>query len=75
MLVFLPGKFRGQRSILAWKIPWTEEPSRLVCGVSKSWALLNMHTHLPLPVATLTSWHCSYGSGSHWVIQLSFCLI
>ena len=26
-------------SILAWKIPWTEEPDRLqsVCGVTKSW--------------------------------------
>ena len=26
-----------QSSILAWRIPWTEEPDRLVCGVIKSW--------------------------------------
>ena len=24
-------------STLAWRIPWTEEPDRLVCGVIKSW--------------------------------------
>ena len=25
-------------SVLAWEIPWTEEPGRLpVCGVTKSW--------------------------------------
>ena len=23
-------------SILAWRIPWTEEPGGLVCGVTKS---------------------------------------
>ena len=26
-----------QSSILAWRIPWTEEPGRLVYGVAKSW--------------------------------------
>ena len=24
-------------SILAWRIPWTEEPGRLSWGVAKSW--------------------------------------
>ena len=31
-------------SILAWRIPWTEEPSRTrspVCGVAKSWRRLS----------------------------------
>ena len=30
-------------SILAWRIPWTEEPGRLhtVHGVAKSWTRLN----------------------------------
>ena len=28
-------------SILAWKIPWTEEPRGLVCGVAKSWTRLS----------------------------------
>ena len=28
-------------SILAWEIPWTEEPSRLVHGVAKSWIQLS----------------------------------
>ena len=28
-------------SILAWKIPWTEEPGWLVHGVTKSWTRLS----------------------------------
>ena len=24
-------------SILAWEVPWTEEPGRLQSGVTKSW--------------------------------------
>ena len=35
-------------SILAWKIPWTEEPGGLhstVSGVSKSQTQLSTHTH------------------------------
>ena len=28
-------------SILAWRIPWTEEASRLVHRVTRSWALLS----------------------------------
>ena len=36
-------------SILAWKIPWTEEPDRLQSmGVAKSWAQLSNCTHTPL---------------------------
>ena len=34
-------------SILAWRIPWTEEPGRPVHGVTKSWTQmkwLSMHT-------------------------------
>ena len=27
--------------ILAWRIPWTEEPGGLVHGVTKSWARLS----------------------------------
>ena len=27
-------------SILAWRIPWTEEPGGPVCGVTKSWTEL-----------------------------------
>ena len=35
-------------SILAWKIPWTEEPGRLhtVHEVTKSWTRLSMHAKL-----------------------------
>ena len=29
---------------LAWKIPWTEEPGRLVHGVTKSWTRLSDFT-------------------------------
>ena len=31
-------------STLAWKIPWTEEPGRLVHGVAKSWTRLSDFT-------------------------------
>ena len=33
-------------STLAWKIPWTEEPGRLVHGVAKSWTRLSDFTFL-----------------------------
>ena len=34
-------------SILAWKIPWAEEPSRLIVhGFAKSQILLSMHIHI-----------------------------
>ena len=33
-----------QSSILAWKIPWTEEPDRLQSGVANSWAQLSDFT-------------------------------
>ena len=37
-------------SILAWKIPWTEEPGRAaVYGVTKSWTQLRDFTHSKQP--------------------------
>ena len=33
-------------SILAWKIPWTEEPVGLSSLGLQSWTRLSMHTHL-----------------------------
>ena len=32
-------------SILAWEIPWTEEPGRLVPRVTESWTQLIDRTH------------------------------
>ena len=32
-------------STLAWKIPWMEEPGRLVHRVTKSWTRLHFHFH------------------------------
>ena len=32
-------------NILAWKIPWTEEPGGLVQRIAKSWTRLSEHTH------------------------------
>ena len=29
--------------ILAWRIPWTEEPGYIVHGVTKSWTLLCLY--------------------------------
>ena len=34
-------------TILAWKIPWTEEPGGLQSMGSQSWSQLSMHTHAP----------------------------
>ena len=35
-----------QSSVLAWKIPWTEEPAGLQSvGSQKSWTQLSTHTH------------------------------
>ena len=35
-----------QSSILAWRIPWTEEPGKAtVCGVAKSWTRLQQLNH------------------------------
>ena len=35
-------------SILAWRIPWTEEPGGLhtVQGITKSWTQLNDYAHM-----------------------------
>ena len=33
-------------SILAWKIPWTEEPGGLQSVWSRSWTRLSMHAHM-----------------------------
>ena len=52
-------------SILAWKIPCTEEPGRMVCGVTKSWTLLkslSAHTYLHIYVY-LFVW-------LHWVLGM-----
>ena len=37
----LEKEMASHSSILAWKIPWTEEPGRLQSGVSKSGARLS----------------------------------
>ena len=45
------GRFPGggtatHSSILAWRIPWTEEPGRLQSMGSQSWTRLSAHTQL-----------------------------
>ena len=37
-------------SILAWKIPWTEEPGRLHHGIAKSWTRLSDFTFFSLDI-------------------------
>ena len=32
-------------SILAWRIPWTENWQAMVCGVLKSWTNTTEHAH------------------------------
>ena len=34
-------KMATDSSILAWEVPWTEEPGRLLHGVAKSWTSLS----------------------------------
>ena len=42
-------------NILAWRIPWTEEPGGLVHGVTESWTQLSTHSHIvPFVLAVLT---------------------
>ena len=40
----LEKEMANHSSTLAWKIPWTEEPGRLVCGVAKSQTQLSDFT-------------------------------
>ena len=52
-------------SILAWRIPWTEDPGRLqVHGVSKSWTRLSIHRRKSL----FDTNHASENSGV-WQLQ------
>ena len=44
-LNFMEKEMATNSSILAWKIPWTEEPGRLqFMGVTKSWTRLSDFT-------------------------------
>ena len=45
-------------SVLAWKIPWTEEPGRLYLahGLAKSWTWLSMHTHKGVQKVSEPDW-------------------
>ena len=53
----LENRMATHSSILAWRIPWTEEPGKLQSTGSQSWTLLN-DTHLfhsPLGISFPTS--------------------
>ena len=41
-------------NILAWRIPWTEEPGRLQSCVTRSWTWLNNWVHVCVCVCTHT---------------------
>ena len=42
----LEEEMAAHRSILAWTIPWAEEPGRLLCHVTKSQTALSPHVPL-----------------------------
>ena len=42
----LEKEMETRSSTLAWKIPWKEEPGRLVHGVAKSWTRLSDFTFI-----------------------------
>ena len=48
-------------SILAWRIPWTEEPGGSLHGIVNSWIRLSMHTQ------TSTKWEFLR---ANWIRQL-----
>ena len=48
-------------SILAWRIPWAEEPGRLILGVRKSQTQLSIHVHMSLEELILTTYENSPG--------------
>ena len=39
-------------SVLAWRIPWTEETGGCNHGVAKSWTQLTEHTHAVVMLGT-----------------------
>ena len=57
-------------SILAWKIPWTEEPGRLqsVCGVAKSQTQLSNFTFFLSVVFPVVMYGCE-----SWTIKKAEC--
>ena len=51
----IPWIRKWHSSILAWRIPWTEEPGGLVHGVTESWTQLSTHSRIvPFVLAVLT---------------------
>ena len=44
MSFLLEKEMATHSSTLDWKIPWMEEPGKLVCGVTKSWTRLSDFT-------------------------------
>ena len=51
-------------SILAWKIPWTEEPGGPQCGVAESQTRLSTHTFL---IRCL--WLCERKLAKYWTLR------
>ena len=50
-------------SMLAWSIPWTEEPGELLSTGSQSQTQLSIHAqHSKIKVTTL---RCGFGAGAH----------
>ena len=57
--------------ILAWEIPWKEEPGRLQSGVAKELAVIaHMHTKANVP-ASCRSWKGRIGQ-CHFLLLVSF---
>ena len=50
----LEKEMANHSSTLAWKIPWTEEPGRLVCGVAESDTTERLHFHFSLSLFTIS---------------------
>ena len=48
----LEEEMAAHSSLLAWEIPWTEEPGATVHGVTKSWTRLKQLSWYPVAVSS-----------------------
>ena len=52
----LEEEMTAHSSILAWRIPWTEEPDRLQSTGPQSWTWLSMYAHINITPFSEMAW-------------------
>ena len=58
----LEEEMAAHSSLLAWEIPWTEEPGATVHGLTKSWTQLKQLSWYPVAVSSPgpLHWGCAH---------------